>query len=367
MSGRTRCVSTLLWITLIMIPFWKASAEIKSDEEVVFFPTPAHLSADGESWRLLIHGWIFEPEENDLLRRALLAQIADALNLQPGQPVTRTLKSRLRLFLRDNERGKTVRIRIGRTEYSLAESDADGHFLDEVLVPRAAAEKLARNGWLPFEAVMAPGDERSFTGRCRLTRPSGVTVISDIDDTIKVTQVTNRVLLVQNTFLRPFRVVEGMPKLYRRLAEAGVEFDYVSLSPWQLYEPLAELLEQQRFPAGTFHLRRFRIKDSTFLELFADPVQAKLAVLRETLRAMPGREVILIGDSGEKDPEVYGRMAREFPRQVRLILIRDVTNAATDAARFESAFRGVSPMRWQVFEKPADVRIDLPPAAKPLQ
>ncbi len=50
----------------------------------------------------------------------------------------------------------------------------------------------------------------------------------------------------------------------------------------------------------------------------------------------PKRRFILIGDSGEKDPEVYREIQRRFPAQVQEIMIRDVTNAlANDPARLE--------------------------------
>ena len=54
--------------------------------------------------------------------------------------------------------------------------------------------------WLSFEAIARPSDERKFWGRVQLIGPKGLSVISDIDDTIKVTNVRNRKLLLTNTF-----------------------------------------------------------------------------------------------------------------------------------------------------------------------
>lgn len=68
--------------------------------------------------------------------------------------------------------------------------------------------------------------------------------------------------------------------------------------------------------------------------------------------------VILIGDSGEKDPEVYGTIARERAPQIRRIYIRDVTNEAATAKRYEVAFDGVPRDKWVVFQDATK----LPPA-----
>jgi phosphatidate phosphatase APP1 len=68
----------------------------------------------------------------------------------------------------------------------------------------------------------------------------------------------------------------------------------------------------------------------------------------------PKRRFILVGDSGEKDPEIYGALARSQPGRIVGIFIRDVTGDA--AARYEAAFRGVPRETWAVFKDPAEVQ-----------
>jgi phosphatidate phosphatase APP1 len=49
---------------------------------------------------------------------------------------------------------------------------------------------------------------------------------------------------------------------------------------------------------------------------------------------LPGRRYILIGDSGELDPEVFSHLKARFPDQVQKIVIRDVVAArANDPGR----------------------------------
>ena len=99
--------------------------------------------------------------------------------------------------------------------------------------------------------MLRRGDTRRFTGRVQLVEPQGRSVISDIDDTIKITGVGDPQAMLANTFLRPLRPVPGMATLYRQWADRGAVFHYVSASPWQLYAPLADFLAAEQFPAGT--------------------------------------------------------------------------------------------------------------------
>ncbi len=171
----------------------------------------------------------------------------------------------------------------------------------------------AQQGRLAVEVVLPPGDLRQFRGVVHLIEPVGLSVISDIDDTIKVSEVLDKRKLLHNTFCEPFSAVEGMPELYSQWANAGLAFHFVSSSPWQLYEPLASLLSDAGFPAGTLHLRQFRVKDRSVLNLWADPLTTKPPVIEELLQAYPARRFVLVGDSGERDPEVYALIARKYP------------------------------------------------------
>ena len=67
-------------------------------------------------------------------------------------------------------------------------------------------------------------------------------------------------------------------------------------------------------------------------------------------------DFILVGDSGERDPEIYGAIARKHPKQIQRIFIRSVTDDAPDGDRYKSAFAEVPPERWQVFKKPEDIQ-----------
>jgi phosphatidate phosphatase APP1 len=146
-----------------------------------------------------------------------------------------------------------------------------------------------------------------------------------------------------------------MAELYQQWARAGAAFHYVSASPWQLYGPLADFRRQHRFPAGTFHLKTFRWKDAGLLNLFASPEETKRQAIEPLLDAFPRRRFVLVGDSGEKDPEIYGALARKYPRQVRRLFLRAVKGEDPSAERFQRAFEGLPKDTWQVFQNVEEI------------
>jgi len=330
------------------------ASEIKRDETVVFFPTAASLSNDGATWHVPVHGWIFEPEHDDLLRNSALAQLQQSLRLPFGEPATEHFRDVARWLLVDNERGKRIEIRIGEQTNLLPPSSPNGHFQGTIELPETTVRELARDRQLPFAAVTNPGDERSFAGTTHLIAPQGVSIVSDIDDTIKVSQVRNKLELLRNTFLREPRAVEGMAAAYMKWQEQGAQFHYVSSSPWQLYPLLSKFIEKEGFPEGTWDLLQFRVKDETFFNLFADPVQRKTRIIEGLLTRYPQRKVILVGDTGEKDPEVYGELARKYPNQIVQISLRNVTSEKKDSARIQAALAEVPENKWCLFSKALD-------------
>jgi phosphatidate phosphatase APP1 len=272
---------------------------------------------------------------------------------------------RARLFLADHERGKRIFVRVGDTVFAAGKSRVDGNFEGEITLSDRDVTKVRKadesGTWhIQFAAELPPGDVRQFAGETILLEKAGVSVISDIDDTIKVTQIRDRHATLRNTFLRPFEPVPEMAAFYQSLARSNqAAFHYISASPWQLYLPLSEFVRSNGFPAGAFALKEFRWKNKSFLSLFGDPEKYKLAVIEPLLKRFPERRFILIGDSGERDPEIYATLARRHPRQIERIFIRDVTGESADAARYKKAFRDLPPGLWQVFATPRELNPSL--------
>ncbi|KAF9283051.1 hypothetical protein BGZ68_005601 [Mortierella alpina] len=162
-------------------------------------------------------------------------------------------------------------------------------------------------------------------GIVNLIEPEGISIISDIDDTIKETNVTAGArIILRNTFLRDMQEVEGMATVYKSWWNRGAAIHYVSNSPWQLIPSLLEFFHTHMFPPGSAHLR---MHDSVLKTYFTTPGENKRRCIGEILADFPDRKFILVGDSGEIDLEIYTEMAATHPGQILKIFIRDITTA----------------------------------------
>ena len=170
----------------------------------------------------------------------------------------------------------------------------------------------------------------AFTALRADAAPARWIVVSDIDDTIRQTGVVrdepppkpsgahpkNYAHLLGDPFRR-WTAVPGMAARYSQWrAHGGAEFFYLSCSPWFYRWRLGGFLQAQGFPAGRILLNP--------LFPFAPP-RFKDTAIRKIFRAQPDGAFVFVGDSGERDPEIYTHLAHDFPRAVRRIFIRDVT------------------------------------------
>ncbi|KAF9987527.1 hypothetical protein BGZ75_000520 [Mortierella antarctica] len=162
-------------------------------------------------------------------------------------------------------------------------------------------------------------------GIVNLIEPEGISIISDIDDTIKETNVTAGArIILRNTFLKDMQEVEGMAAVYKSWCNRGAAIHYVSNSPWQLIPSLLDFFHTHMFPPGSAHLR---MHDNVLKTYFTTPGENKRRCIREILMDFPDRKFILVGDSGEIDLEIYTEMAVAHPGQILKIFIRDITTA----------------------------------------
>jgi phosphatidate phosphatase APP1 len=173
-------------------------------------------------------------------------------------------------------------------------------------------------------------------GRVRLVESTGLSVISDIDDTTKITEIpAGPEVVVRNTFFRDFVAAPEMAKMYQ--GWNGASFHYVSGAPWQMYGPLSKFLfsEKGGFPEGTFHMKSVRknlLSANTWKDLRElvtnenITFEQKVSQISEIMQRFPERSFVLVGDSGENDPEVYRNIKKRFSNRVQEIRIRDVVN-----------------------------------------
>jgi len=202
-----------------------------------------------------------------------------------------------------------------------------------------------RSGWHMVELELLSPEAEGVPRVAAPVRVAGASaeygVISDIDDTVIVTGVTDLVKRAWALFLTEHRVrlpFPGVDAFYAALqggrgAAADNPIFYVSSSPWNLYEHLDEFLGLHHIPAGPLLLRDWGLSAQGFAP--GGGHGHKLEKMRGLLETMPRLPFILIGDSGQEDPEHYRTICREFPGRILCVYIRNVPGHPRRAMELE--------------------------------
>ncbi|KAK7208099.1 hypothetical protein BZA70DRAFT_34673 [Myxozyma melibiosi] len=236
----------------------------------------------------------------------------------------KTMQERIAPFISRPISYEAITINVGSTDteeystYNVFTADS-GHF----------GVRLRLN-YEPSISCVECGDDLITVQEVKVIEPFGVSVISDVDDTIKHTGITGaKKGIFRNVFVKDYSELEikGVASWYQRLSDMGCPIHYVSNSPWQLFPSISKFLRRAGLPGGSMHLKHY----NGFLYGLLEPaVERKRFNLESILADFPHRKFILVGDSGEMDLEAYVNLACNFPDQVLAIYIRDVTTMCSD-------------------------------------
>ena len=174
--------------------------------------------------------------------------------------------------------------------------------------------------------ILLPDFKVSQTGEVTVTNPDTV-VVTDIDDTVLVSHSTSLfkklyLLLTKNYQRR--KAFEGIVQLYSDLIGQSGKLFYVSSSEWNLYDFLNDFMSFNQLPEGVFLLQNIK---TGLLDLFKSgggSHQHKEDKIRRLMNAYPNASFVLIGDSGQKDPDIYEALSLLFPERITKVFIRDV-------------------------------------------
>ncbi|MGM0521598.1 MAG: App1 family protein [Pseudomonadota bacterium] len=156
-------------------------------------------------------------------------------------------------------------------------------------------------------------------------------IISDIDDTVMFTGVAEKLKMLYRLFVKkPHRrtAFPGVASLYQALhrgqsGKAERPILYVSRGPWAIYELLEAFFQLNRIPVGPIlFLREWGISWRHPLPRRAE--DHKRDLIDRMLALFDGLPCVLIGDSGQHDPEVYADIVKAYPHRIAAIYIRQV-------------------------------------------
>lgn len=232
-----------------------------------------------------------------------------------------------------------VRLRFAGREVD-AVTDEEGHFNVE-LVPGTPIRD--DRFWHEAQLELLSPEGPSATAMVAIPRRPRFGVISDLDDTVLQTDVRNvlrmfREVLFGNAHTRvPFA---GVGAFYRALHDAEGAANpifYVSSSPWNLHDLLDEFLRLHRIPPGPMHLRDWGLSREELLPLgHHGHKRAAIDAILSTFSDLP---FILVGDSGQEDPEIYQDVVHDHPGRILCVYIRSVVQNSARIQAIDSLSR----------------------------
>jgi phosphatidate phosphatase APP1 len=189
--------------------------------------------------------------------------------------------------------------------------------------------------------VQSIGEMRVLTG----TPTFGV--ISDLDDTVIQSRITSFLQAVRTVMLGNARTrlpCPGVAAFYRALEQGGDgtrmnPIFYVSSSPWNIHDLIAEFMDVQGIPRGAITLRDWDIVLSALTSSHLGTFKAP--VIRDILDLYPSLPFIMIGDNSQKDPEIYRTLLERYPGRILAIYIRNVDADPARSASVQSLAKEV--------------------------
>jgi len=187
-----------------------------ANDQMMLFPSIGFQRKEGD-WRLNLYGWRFQTSK----RNKFLGESSSAA----AERIARLMatseqvvyyndtfnQDRLRPFMVEDNKNEIIHIMIGTKHNYTTKTDREGQFRSSFIIPnkdvQAIKQSLQNDEIITYKAIGDNGDMSE--GKIHLLERHGLCVVSDIDDTIKISEVIDKIRLVANTFIHKFRVVQG--------------------------------------------------------------------------------------------------------------------------------------------------------------
>lgn len=308
----------------------------------------------------------------EVVMRARVVDDPEPPEAMPGESTWAAIKRSIARFETDEVRGVPVRVTLGDSSTETV-SDEEGYV--DIRLTDVGTVPLV-DGWATGTMALAepfrgldPDDVPAVDAPVRMTHEDDdVGVISDVDDTILRTGAQRFLEMVRTTATgsaltrTPFA---GVGELYRAFTQPmdgpRRPVFYVSSSPWNLHGFLTAFMAHRGIPLGPVLLRDLGIDDNKLIK--SSHGTHKLRRIGEVLELHPELRVVLVGDSGQHDPQIYADVVEQHPGRVVAVWIREVRHDPGDGRvesvqpRFEEA--GVPFLLAADSDEAADQAVDL--------
>jgi phosphatidate phosphatase APP1 len=307
--------------------------------------------SSSSNWILYNQGWYYE--ENPV--QALIMEKSLELIVQKDLD-----RNRIKMFTAKGKKRKELCID-GLNRAMCTRTDDDGRIRNTFTMTDEEIELFRQpggNGGKVLFQASVPNKNLQTTGEIYLCDDNGITFISDIDDTIKITEVSSSIQTLVNTFSGEYKAVPGMSDIYRYWERKyNATFAYLTASPDQLYPFLKDFFHREHFPSGSAHMRHFTWLDANFIAFFmsSNYMKKKSETLYMFLENTQNRSFVLIGDIFQKDPNIYASIYSQHPNRIAKIFIRKYKNDDNGQQRLETVFKDIPRIKWATFETGDDL------------
>jgi hypothetical protein len=355
-----------------------------SSSELAASPTqvlniPGYGNWTSSGWNLRIHGNVFkQPNISnatvDKLANFFLIDTSVANLTQPEQDQARNLTREI-YVVQQGDVNVTMELLPGPSAGSSGESGGgggttpaggdqfvtlpypttpEGDFDVFVPVDNNTFSLAAGNGEIPAQRinVYAQGTD---TGNATsyLVSDQGLSIVSDIDDILRVTKIYEPKEGLLNSFARPFTPWMNMPDIYANWSRSlpNMHFHYLTTTPEQITRNYMQFI-YDTYPGGSFDDRPLNFSD----------VSATLSIrkflLDKIFQTFPNRKFILVADTSNSDVmRDYPEMAKQYPGQVQCIFLRN-TSSTDPGDRFPyntEGFKNLNTNSYMFFKVPDDL------------
>ncbi len=285
----------------------------------------------GTPKRITVEPYLAHGSSDRVVARGRVVSNAPILAAEGFEPVWTRVRRGFRRFLTNEIAGVEIEAALGSAT-GVGITDEEGYYWIELAGHALPADRLIHH--LDLSVKEPPAGAVVTIGSARAHIPTGRTrrlVVSDIDDTVLATDATRTARMIMTTLSGSAwtrRGFPGTPELFGGLARGGDgeddnAFVYVSSSPWNLHGFLDAFIRHTGLPTGPLLLRDFGVDETMFIQGSHDA--HKRAAIEELL-ALHDTSLVLVGDTGQDDPEIYRSIVASHPGRIEAVLLRHLTS-----------------------------------------
>jgi len=231
------------------------------------------------------------------------------------------LKRKLGIIFNDERENVNITIEINGEKFE-RKSDDEGYLEFDL-----SFEKKALKPNQKIDLYLT--NYKEIENSCNLFIPSDkrqTGIISDFDDTIIISNVTNKLSLLNQLLLKNYKqreVIKGMKRRFEEILRNSPDkpLFIITGSVKQFNKVIRLFLDYHKFPKRTIITKKIHGKNSNSI---FEQKDYKSENIEKLLRLYPNIEWVLFGDSGEEDRQIYLNIAKKYPSHIKEIYIREI-------------------------------------------